>query len=275
MSLVLALALAAALACPADPDLARLAAASDQVVVGTFTTPEALDREAARSSPDYVALPLSVTRTIKGQAPVPEAILVYPQAAPYRPDVAALKSHAGTPAILFLSQSEGRGSRDFHFAGYTPEALRAASPERVAAIEAELARQQRVLAAWKPDRKSPHYKEVRRLVAKLGVVSGAEQQQAFDYLEALGPDAVPAIVAVMDDRRSLKQGHIALRNNSPDAFETYAHYSVDQVVDGLAAVLSQISGVNFGRVSANSDRERAQTLVVWRLYAADLSCGAP
>ncbi|KSB90968.1 hypothetical protein AS593_12500 [Caulobacter vibrioides] len=276
MSLVaaIALSLAAASSCPAEPALARLTAASDRIVVGTFTTPEALDREAARSSPDSVDLPLLVSRALKGQAPAPDAVLVYSKAAPHQPDAAALKARAGTPAILFVADAE-EGPRGFHFAGYTPQALQAASPERVAAVTAEVARQQRLLAAWKPDRKSPHFKEVRRLVARLGRVSGAEQQQAFSYLESLGPDAVPAIVAVMDDRRRVKFGHVSLAGVSPDGLAISTRYSVDQVVDALSAVLSQITGENLGRIGASSDRERALTVSVWRVYTADLACGTP
>jgi len=52
------------------------------------------------------------------------------------------------------------------------------------------------------------------------------ERQAFSELEALGCPAVPAIIEGMDDRRSLPDPRIALRNKSPQAFEGITHYSI-------------------------------------------------
>jgi hypothetical protein len=49
----------------------------------------------------------------------------------------------------------------------------------------------------------------------------------------------------MDDRRSLPDPRISLKNKSPQAFEGLRHYGPQEVVDALAAILNQITGQKF------------------------------
>jgi hypothetical protein len=77
----------------------------------------------------------------------------------------------------------------------------------------------------------------------------------------------------MDDRRPLRTQAISLVNHAPNAFEATRHYGPDQVVDGLDAVLRQITGQSFGSIeNGGSSRERDAAVAGWRIYAADLPC---
>jgi hypothetical protein len=93
------------------------------------------------------------------------------------------------------------------------------------------------------------------------------EQQAFSDLEAIGCPAVPAIIRRMDDRRSLPDPRISLRNKSPQAFEGLRHYGPIQVVDALAAILNQVTGQDFGFIyNGATDDERAKAIQGWRKF---------
>lgn len=106
-------------------------------------------------------------------------------------------------------------------------------------------------------------KRVAMLIEK--TVQPDTEQKAFSDLEALGCGAVPAIIRRMDDRRSLPDPQISLRNKSPDAFEAIRHYGPQKVVDALAAILNQITGQDFGFIyNGANDEERTKTVQGWR-----------
>jgi hypothetical protein len=114
--------------------------------------------------------------------------------------------------------------------------------------------------------------DVRKLIEQIAALPrdnrSAERQQAlFDQLIAEGPEAVPTIIALMDDRRRLAVPAISLVNKSPDAFEGMRHYGPELMVDALAAVLNQITGEHFGFIyNGASDAERRATVTAWRKY---------
>ena len=81
------------------------------------------------------------------------------------------------------------------------------------------------------------------------------------------------MIAQMDDRRPLRTQAISLVNHAPDAFEGMRHYGPEQVVDGLNAVLSQITGESFGSIeNGGSGRQRDAAVAGWRVFGADLAC---
>ncbi len=93
------------------------------------------------------------------------------------------------------------------------------------------------------------------------------EQKAFADLEVLGCAAVPAIIERMDDRRSLPDRQISLRNKSPQAFEGVRHYGPEEVVDALAAILNQLTGQDFGFIfNGATDQERSKTVDGWRSF---------
>jgi hypothetical protein len=87
-------------------------------------------------------------------------------------------------------------------------------------------------------------KQVSLLIVRIG--NRSTEQQSFADLEALGCQAIPAIIKHMDDRRRLPNPRVSLRNKSPQAFEGLRHYGPQEVVDALAAILNQITGQDFG-----------------------------
>jgi hypothetical protein len=106
-------------------------------------------------------------------------------------------------------------------------------------------------------------KRVSVLIGKM--LNSSTEQQAFADLEALGCPAVPAIIEQMDDKRRLPDPHISLKNKSPKAFEGMRHYSPQEVVDALAAILNQITGQNLGFIyNGETDAEREKTVRGWR-----------
>jgi hypothetical protein len=75
------------------------------------------------------------------------------------------------------------------------------------------------------------------------------------------------IIARMDDRRSLPDPRISLRNKSPDAWEGIRFYGPEKVVDALAAILNQITGRDFGFIyngDEATEAERTKAVSGWR-----------
>lgn len=259
--------------CPTDARLAELMAGSDLVLIGKMDVPkERLSEESLKSAPDYLEIPIRVDDVVKGGDVGSATVRFYPKDAPYKPSNDSVLGLGGAPAILFLTRVD-EGPVGLYFAGYTPEALKPATEQTIGAARAEAARQKGIIRAWRRDTALPQFSEVRALIARLAQVSGAEQQRVFDRLEALGEEAVPAIVAQMDDRRALRTPSISLVNRSPDAFEGMRHYGPEQVVDGLDAVLNQATGKSFGPIAnGGTDRQRDAAIAGWRVYARDLAC---
>lgn len=259
--------------CPADADLARLTAASEIVLIGTPAVPvERLTEEAQKARPDYVEVPIRVETVVKGEDVADAVLRFYPQDTTYAPSVAAVVAISEIPAVLFLVRGD-EWARGLYFAGSNSRALAPATKEWVDAVRAEVDRQQTIIRTWRNDRTLPLYEKVRKLIARLGRVDGDEQQEVFDRLERLGKTAVPAIVAQMDDRRPLKWRSIVLVNHASDAWERTRHYGPKEVVDGLAAVLGQITGRDFGSIeNGATPRKRDATVAGWRVYTADLRC---
>jgi hypothetical protein len=231
-----------------------------------------LTDEARKPSPAYLDIPVQIEGVVKGGDVGSATLRFYPKDASYKPSNAAVLDLVGAPAILFLTRVED-GPVGLYFAGNSPDALQPATDKIVGAVRAEASRQAQITASRHGNTTLPRFAEVRALVRRLGRVSGGEQQRVFDRLEGLGDEAVPAIIAQMDDRRPLRTHAISLVNRSPDAFEGMRHYGPEQVVDGLDAVLNQITGASFGSmVNGGSGRQRDATIAGWRVYATDLAC---
>jgi len=119
--------------------------------------------------------------------------------------------------------------------------------------------------------------KVGALIAKM--LDKSTEQQAFRDLEALGCAGVPAMIGQMDDRRTLPDPNITLSNNYPEAFDERRSYEPKVVVDALAAILSQITGQDFGFIyNGASEPQRKKTIQGWRGYLRNRptskSCGS-
>jgi hypothetical protein len=114
-----------------------------------------------------------------------------------------------------------------------------------------------------PQTPSKVEKRVSVLIEKM--TKNSTEQKAFADIEALGCQAVPAIIRQMDDRRKLPDPRISLRNKSSDAFEGMRFYGPEEVVDALAAILNQITGQDFGSIyNGASEKERSAAVRGWR-----------
>jgi hypothetical protein len=117
-------------------------------------------------------------------------------------------------------------------------------------------------------------KQVAALIAK--ILDKSTEQQAFHDLEAMGCPGVPAIIGQMDDRRILPDPNITLNNNWPEAFEGTRSYKPKVVVDALAAILSQITGQDFGLIyNGGTEAERKKTIQGWRGFLSKLPTSKP
>ncbi|HEX3465920.1 MAG TPA: hypothetical protein VHS78_17870 [Candidatus Elarobacter sp.] len=246
----------------------KLCAASTTIVVGTLHVPDDALRAAQGGDGDYVDLAVDVAQTLKGASSRRIVVRFYSKDTAYAPSSKTLLAMNGRPVMAFLTTIDvggPSGAAGTYFAGDTPSALRAPSPGATAEIRAEVARQARVLRDWRPHPDWPHHAAVKALIAK--TLRAQTEEQAFKDLEALGPDAVPAIADLMDDRRALGEPRITL-NNPPDFFEATSHYAPELVVDALAVILGQITGEHFGAVAnGGSNAQRRLAVDGWRIYA--------
>jgi len=90
------------------------------------------------------------------------------------------------------------------------------------------------------------------------------EQKAFSDLDALGCAAVPAIIRRMDDRRTLPDLNLFLRNESPYAFRDMQPFGAIEVVDALTIILHRRTGQDFWSRTGATDEERTKTIQGWR-----------
>ncbi|MGV9008210.1 hypothetical protein [Brevundimonas sp.] len=251
-----------------DSSLWRLVAQSDVIVVGV---PEALSEPLPAR--DYVELELDIAQTLKGDAGQHPRIWWFSEPRDYAPSAEQIRVSSGTPSLVFAVLSEGRS----YFAGNTSTALRTADAGSVADTRAEIGRQAELLTNWQTSTDAPHYEEVQAIIEAIATLPPASRderrsgtlahQRLFDRLIALGPEAVPAIIEQMDDRRALANPTISLVNHSPNAFEGIRHYGPKVMVDALAAVLNQLTGESFGFIyNGGTTPQRDAAVRGWRIY---------
>ena len=137
----------------------------------------------------------------------------------------------------------------------------------ISELRTEIARQEWVSRNWTSHPGSPHREEVQALVERLTIPT--TQDLAVEELDALAPNAVISIIDLMDDRRRLGKPHIALKNTFPNAFEAYAQYGPQMVIDVCVAMLGRATRASFfpSIVNGGSERERQLAVVAWRVYA--------
>lgn len=229
---------------------------------------------------DYLTLPLNDVEWIKGSAPPASLTVRVYLEKNTEPSADAIAAATGKNYLLFLLRSDGEGEQRYYFSRRRNGALRAADQAGIALVRTEIARQNKILADWAPDDTLPYYAEVQNLIQHLAAISlndegrQKEQQAIFDKIEALGKPAVPAIIALMDDRRELADHNMRLMNNFPDAFEAYRLYGPEKIVDALSAILNQITGTGFTSIyNGGTEAERNADVAGWRIYASGRVCG--
>ncbi len=255
---------------PAGPDLMRTVAQSDVVAEGSIAlTPEQLT--ALRGKAEWTDVPFAVTRTLKGQVAGTAMIRFYP-ATEYAPALPDLELAAGHRVVVYLHRLSEAGPPGLYFAA-GEGSLRPASEGLMA--NAEIGRQNAILKAWAPDTGLPLYDEVKALLDKLAAIpptdahAAENQTVVLTFLHAMGPQAVPAIVAQMDDRRPLAAQSVTVQAEGDRGARVYKPKAI---VDALDAELNQITG-EFGTIyNGGSDTERDSAVRAWRVYAHDQAC---
>jgi hypothetical protein len=118
-----------------------------------------------------------------------------------------------------------------------------------------------------PAREASLDEQVALLIASIDSAGDAKELAAeFAALERLGKPAVPYIIKRMDDRWDLRVPRVVLEN-PPTTFETHRIYVPKKTVDALAALLNQLTGVNFGFIyNGATDEARARSVAQWRAW---------
>jgi len=238
------------------------------IASGTLNVPAlSIRTNVASSIYEEVQCTLEVDHVLKGKAVTNIAVTYYTKPRDHSPRPDVLVSLNGKKALLFLRQSADSATPEYYFAERV-DALQEAEPQTVNRVKAEVEEQQRILshfAALFPPERSRLYYPVKNLID--ATLSKSTQRDALLQLEAIGPKAVPSIILLMDDRRTLAVRAIELKNTGPDSWEDSRYYRPELVVDALAAILNQITGEHFGfSYNGGSETERRHEVDAWRLY---------
>ncbi len=248
-----------------NPDLWRLVAKSHTIVTGRLTVPAEQIREAIASGEGrYVKIMVTETRVLKGPPPTSPVVVSYwTEPKSYETPIVLLEELDGKEAILHLYQFDEAGPDNFFTRA--PNALQAFSPEGLAAVEAEVKTQEAILKEYhSPEIRDTEYRRVRKLVESINHPERGEE--ALSELQSLGKASVPAMIHLMDDRRSLTIKEIAVQN-SPGHWEGIAHYTPQCVVDLMLIMLGRITGESFSVIyNGGTERERAAAVDAWRIY---------
>jgi hypothetical protein len=208
------------------------------------------------------------SQPLKGDVPSRFIVRWYTEPRDYAPSPKHVIDLDGKRALFFLLDVEDSQGGVFYFAGRTPGALSVPDATLLQRVQDEVQTQERLLTQFDeifpPDRE-PLYQRVKELFDMTTRRSGT-QVSAFRQLQELGPQAVPAIIMLMDDRRDLAVPEISLQN-PPGHWEGVRHYSPEKVVDAMDALLNLITGQSFGTVSnGGTESERREAVNGWRTY---------
>lgn len=252
----------------------RLCADSNTIAIGTLHTPVDQLRTLHRGIPErpdntsYMNATLDVAETLKG-APSSRIVVTFlPSDEPPGPTAETMIAMDGQRVMMFLrtvDTDRARGETKTYLAGYTPRALSVPTASDVTVVRTEVERQARVLREWRPHPSWPHHALVKALIEK--TVHQQTAKQALKDLQALGPDAVPAMIDMMDDHRPVAE-YWLVSENPPGFWEGHSMYAPELVVDAMAGILGRITGEGFGFiVNGASDEQRRLTVNGWRIYA--------
>jgi hypothetical protein len=252
-------------------NLWRLVAQSDLILEGQLMVPhDKIKQYLSDSSTGYVDLNLLIHNVYKGEGNNNQSIQIsyYVEESKYNPSPEALMKMDQKNVIVVLTTGDS-GNKKLYFAGNTPLALRPSDNAEIALFQNEIALQKRIVDEF-PQHFQPSqivlYDEVRILIQDL-TINADIQEENFKKLESLGEKAVPAIILLMDDRRPLPAKSISLENKWGNNFEAFRHYGPECVVDGLSAVLNQITGESFSFIyNGGSESARKHTVDGWKIY---------
>ncbi len=138
----------------------------------------------------------------------------------------------------------------------------------VAATKAEIEEQTRTIESFPAPRSQPLDPEVARIADDLCRDDEKKVQDAFDALLALAPEAVPAIIRKLDDRRTLHVRSLTRVYDTPCCLGCKDTYRLATVLDALTVVLHlktpDYSGPSLQEGADEAARDAA--VAGWRVY---------
>lgn len=261
----------------AQPDsLWENVARATHVVEGVFHIDTNKISKIKNSKSDYVDVEFDVKAVLKGELPqtnlsLREFICDKKETAPYC-DESKLIALNEKKVVAFIHkrsyQLYKKDTTEFYFSGRTLNSIFPDTAGNKSRIINEIERQKLIInnklfMADCPD--DSNYSKAKEYVENM--MSEFTAEQAYVDLEKMGKAAVPSMICLMDDRRELAVKRISLKNNWPDAWEAYRHYSPKLVVDVMSAILNQITGESFGEIyGGGSEEERRCAVDAWRVY---------
>lgn len=237
---------------------------------------EAIETRIASGDHEYVELQLASDEVLKGTVDPVFKIRWYTRQEDYSPSIADIRRLNGKKVLVFLVRvDDGHPINGIYFAGYTPAALADADRDFVSRVRDEVATQRKLLAEFSSrfsPASEPLFGKIKALVDALTVEN--TESEAFEKLMQLGPEAAPALIMLMDDRRDLPRQHISLKA-PPGNFESIIHYGPKKVVDALGIVLPGLTHRNFVSTHNGGTEEQRQAAVDgWRIYLSKVRLAA-
>ncbi len=251
----------------------RSIADSDLVVVGVISLPNEVPTEAPGGSDLHFTI--KINQVLYGKSQQPDIAVQFDSGSPTTQE---LRSSKGLERVVFLQlldmarydtdQWKTITRKEWYLVNYDvgPATLEA-STEVIENVKGIVARNEQSLHERFPQTDPKVDAQVQALIADM-VKDPERERSAFSQLEALGIPAVLSTIRYMDDRRRLAEPVISLENKARNAFEARRFYGPKLVVDALAAILNQVTGMRFGDLdNGGSDAMRDHAVRGWRLYA--------
>lgn len=237
----------------------RLCAQAPLIVSGTVTLPPAAQRHG------YYPIKVKVDRVLKGHIASNDiTFLQYAEERNYDVTPARLAEVNGRRAILFLVQTEDANDHPaLYVAGRPPHNLELATDDILAAVAAEIARQDRVVRDWHRPLSDRDHIVVKSMIDRL--TQPDNEDFAIRSLQLRAKDDPMPIIDLVDDRRALPPGNVEFEN--PRGWEPIVHYGPQKVVDALDVIVGIATDESFGEISnGGGDAERDRVVAAWRVY---------
>ncbi|HVC28264.1 MAG TPA: hypothetical protein VNF48_01805 [Gammaproteobacteria bacterium] len=248
-------------------------AESNLIVVGTFEKYSLPDKSS------YGQLQIQTHTLLKGEAGNRELQILYSWNRLLDPDLAVrLKNLAGKTVIAFVMIDSQKidGQHRYYL---TQDAGPMELVEDTPAMEDKVVTEVRLLSVQINRMQSAfhdidqHDTAVKAAIEDLAALLAYRRERSLNALLKLGCTAVPSIIIHMDDHRPF-HGVLQLQNNAAGASEASRSYAPKQVMDALAAILDQITGMSFrGIGNGQSDAQRRIEYQGWMSYLANYYAG--
>lgn len=247
----------------------QLVAQSDVIVSGILDVPvESIRRSIESQESKYKDVSITDAVFIKGTTFGKNVeFQVYSKSSIYN-NLNYLIEKEGEEVTSFLVFSDADAQKKLFLLGSIENSVIVKNKKEEESIKKEIENQRNIVKNFtnsplsKPDES---HEKVSSLIEKM--LNSSTEAKAFQELESLGMNAVPSVIRLMDDRRSLPNRRIVLRNKSKNSFEENRQYSPELVVDALSSILTQIVGQSFGSIqNGGSEEERTKTINAWRVY---------